>query len=325
MTHRSVIRNLHAWFRKFGRDLPWRRTSDPYAILVAEVMLQQTQVNTVKGYFGRWMEKFPTLQVLAMASEDQILEAWQGLGYYARARNLHRAAQALLHIPRFPTTPEELRCLPGIGEYTAHAVAAFAFDRSVPVVDTNIARVLTRMFDYSQPVDTSTGVRVLRKMAESLLPAQGGRLHNSALMELGALVCKPRQPLCLECPLRPKCLTRDPEARPVKRLRVATKPVGDYRAFFCDEKSIWLSRSTGKWWRGLWILPELRSSQVRPCDHLVKFSVTHHRVVMRIWRVSFLDGVGLQKIALRDLGSLAMPSSHRRGLAAMLAMFHIPV
>ncbi len=320
MSYRSVIRKLHLWYRKFGRDLPWRQTSDPYAILISEYMLQQTQVETVREYFGRWMKRFPDLQALAVASEDAVLAVWQGLGYYARARNLHRAARALNCLPQFPEAPEDLRKLPGIGEYTAHAVAAFAFDRCVPVIDSNISRVLARMFDYSEPVDTPSGTRFLREMASSLLPVQdGGRLHNSALMELGALICKPRQPLCHECPVRCRCRSQNPEAQPVKRPRTAIKKVTDNRLFLCDGKSIWLTRSTGKWWNGLWILPEARIAPSRSCDHSIKFSVTHHRILMRIWRESPPDHIDFQKIALKNLATLPMPSPHRRGVAAMLA------
>lgn len=283
-------------------------------------MLQQTQVETVREYFCRWMRRFPDIPTLAAASEAEVLALWQGLGYYARARNLHRAAQALL--PIFPDTPEKLMRLPGIGEYTAHAIAAFAFDQCVPVVDANIARVLARLFNYAQPIDTSCGARFLREAAVSLLPACGGRLHNSALMELGALICKPRQPLCGECPLQPACLTRNPESQPVKRPRAATKNLGDNRAFFCDGKSIWLSRSTGKWWSGLWVLPELTVLQEQPCDHSVKFSVTNHRVLMRIWRQPIANAVGLQKFAFSSLEKVAIPAPHRRGIASLWRMFH---
>ena len=288
-------------------------------------MLQQTQVETVREYFLRWMERFPNLQALAIAPEDAVMAMWQGLGYYTRARNLHQAARALVALRSFPEIPETLRSLPGIGEYTAHAVLAFAFDQCVPVVDANIARVLARMFDYSEPVDAPAGTRFLREMASSLLPARGGRLHNSALMELGALLCKPRQPLCRECPIRFKCLTRDPEALPVKRRQAAIQKITDQRAFLCDGKSIWLSRSTGKWWKGLWILPELREAQARPCDHSIKFSVTHHRILMRIWRETISEPCGIQKIELKNLKNIAMSAPHRRGVAAMLAIFHTDV
>jgi A/G-specific adenine glycosylase len=289
-------------------------------------MLQQTQVETVREYFLRWMERFPNLQTLAAASEEEVMSMWQGLGYYTRARNLHQAAQSLLRFPVFPEDPRELRRLPGIGEYTAHAVAAFAFDRCVPVVDANIARVLSRVFNYLQPIDTPSGIRSLRKMASSLLPDQGGgRQHTSALMDLGALLCKPRHPLCEKCPLHSQCLTQDPEAQPIKRSKRPTKNMVENRAFVCNGQFIWLSRSVGKWWKGLWTLPELVQLPQRPFNHSIKFSVTHHRVVMRIWKESHAvvaAAANLQKIALKDLENIAMPVPHRRGVADMLTIFH---
>lgn len=325
MTQQKMERNLHAWFQKFGRDLPWRHTVDPYAILVSEVMLQQTQVGTVLRYFSRWMEKFPNIEVLAKAPEEAVLELWQGLGYYNRARNLHRVAKVLAQLPRFPKTPTELKRLPGIGEYTAHAVVAFAFNVRVPVVDANIARVLSRLFDYPHPVNTVAGIRDLREMAISLLPAKGGgRLHNSALMELGALICKPRKPLCLQCPLHVGCRTRSPESRPVKRPHMLPQKIEDHRAFLCNGELIWLIRSTERWWVGLWILPTLQRRPSVPCDCTVKFSITRYEVMMRIWRCMVLkeDRGKLQRIKLRDLDRVAIPTPHRRGVAAMIEMFH---
>ncbi|QQY11299.1 MAG: A/G-specific adenine glycosylase [Candidatus Xiphinematobacter sp.] len=325
MTQQKMERNLHAWFRKCGRDLPWRHTVDPYAILVSEIMLQQTQVGTVLGYFGRWMERFPDIRTLAEAPEDSVLELWQGLGYYSRARSLHRVARMLAQLPGFPRTPAELECLPGIGEYTAHAIVAFAFDDRVPVVDANVARVLSRLFDYPHPVDTVTGMRHLRMLANSLLPVkEGGRLHNSALMELGALICKPRKPLCSQCPLQIGCQTRSPEARPVKRPRIPPQKREDYRAFLCDGKSIWLIRSSERWWVGLWILPTLQRRPSTPCDCVVKFSITRYKVTMRIWRCTVFqeDKRKLQRVALRNLVQVAMPTPHRRGVAAMVEKLH---
>ncbi|ALJ56246.1 putative A/G-specific adenine glycosylase YfhQ [Candidatus Xiphinematobacter sp. Idaho Grape] len=325
MAQQKMERNLRAWFQKFGRDLPWRRTVDPYTILVSEIMLQQTQVKTVLRYFSRWMEKFPGIEILAKAPEDAVLGLWQGLGYYSRARNLHRAAKILAQLPMFPKTPAELKCLPGVGDYTAHAVVAFAFDACVPVVDANTARVLSRLFDYSRPVNTVTGIRDLREMAISLLPIKGGgRLHNSAIMELGALICKPRKPLCFQCPLRVECRARTPESRPVKRPHMLPQKVEDHRAFLYDEESIWLIRSSERWWVGLWILPTLRRRPSGPCDCIVKFSITRHEVTMRIWRCAVLaeDRRKLQKVALRDLEQMAMPAPHRRGVAAMVEMLH---
>ena len=332
MDQQKTMHNLHAWFQQCGRDLPWRRTIDPYAILVSEIMLQQTQVKTVLRYFSHWMEKFPNIQVLATASEDAVLKIWQGLGYYSRARNLLRAAQILAQLITFPRTSTELKRLPGIGEYTANAVVAFAFDACVPVVDTNIARVLSRFFEYSKPVHTFTGTRALREMAIALLPTKGGgRLHNAALMELGALVCKPRQPLCSQCPIRLGCRTTQQlgtsqhlvGSRSAQHSRALLRKIEDCRAFCCDGVSIWLVRSTERWWVGLWILPALKVLPLNPCDYMMQFAVTRYQIKMRIWRYMMVKSdERLHKIALRNLEQIAIPTPHRRGIATMVEIFH---
>ncbi|HSP46181.1 MAG TPA: A/G-specific adenine glycosylase, partial [Chthoniobacterales bacterium] len=184
----SFRRALLSWYRKNRRDLPWRRTSDPYAILVSEFMLQQTQVATVIPYYREWLRRFPDFAALAGASENDVLHAWQGLGYYARARNLRETAGAVMekHGGTFPVEVDSIRGLPGIGRYTANALATFAFDRSVPIVEANIARVLSRLVDLQTPIDTSAGRERLWAVAAELLPRRGSSEHNSALMELGA-------------------------------------------------------------------------------------------------------------------------------------------
>ena len=203
-----------AWFARHGRDLPWRRTRDPYAILVSEFMLQQTQVATVLDYYRRWLERFPTVVVLADAAEADVLRAWEGLGYYARARNLHKAAQIIRdgYGGEFPRELEQIAALPGVGRYTAGAVFSFAYDLRAPIVDANVARVLSRIIHLRIPIDTAPGQRALWAAAEELLPAENVRLYNSALMELGAVVCRARGPQCLLCPVLPYCARR--AARP---------------------------------------------------------------------------------------------------------------
>ena len=195
---------LLAWFRASGRDYPWRRTRDPYAILVSEVMLQQTQIATVLGlgYYQRWMAALPDLAALAAASEPEILRLWEGLGYYSRARNLQKTAQAVLALPNaaFPSSPAELRALPGIGPYTAAALASFAWNLPAPLVDGNVARVLARLFACDDPIDRPPMQAQLWAWADALLCRAEPRLYNSALMELGQRFCTPRAPACLLCP-----------------------------------------------------------------------------------------------------------------------------
>jgi A/G-specific adenine glycosylase len=205
-------RRLRAWFRVHGRDLPWRRTRDPYRILVSELMLQQTQVARVVEYFDRFLTRYPTLAHVARARPQRVLETWAGLGYYARARNLHKLATEITdggrsHAYALPSSPDELRRLPGIGAYTAGAVASFAYERRTPLVDTNVARVLQRAFAPRLDPRSSRGQRQLWEIAAALLPRTGSATwtHNQALMELGALVCTARIAKCGECPVRKHC------------------------------------------------------------------------------------------------------------------------
>jgi len=206
----SFRRRLLAWFRRHGRDLPWRRTRNPYRILVSEVMLQQTQVARVTEYYPRFLRAFPSLPRLAEASPARVREEWHGLGYYRRAANLHRLAQQVVaeHAGRIPEQPEALQRLPGVGRYTAGAVASFAFERAVPAVDTNVARVLRRAFHPRLPPGTR-GERRLWDTAATLLPRGGAAAwrFNQAVMELGALICTARVARCERCPVAAACAT----------------------------------------------------------------------------------------------------------------------
>jgi len=210
----AFSRRLRVWYRRNGRDLPWRQTRDPYRVLVSELMLQQTQVSRVLGYYDRFLERFPNLAQLARAQPGQVREAWEGLGYYARARNLHRLAREVTRrgtLPNetIPADPHRLRDLPGIGDYTAGAVASFAYERRAALVDTNVARVLRRAFAPHADIKTASGKRVIWDIARQLLPRTGRATwtHNQALMELGALVCTARIARCAECPVHRECLT----------------------------------------------------------------------------------------------------------------------
>lgn len=209
-TRVAVQKALGAWYCSTKRDLPWRRTDDPYAIWVSEVMLQQTQVNTVRPYFRRFMHRFPSVARLARADLSDVLKLWEGLGYYSRARNLHKAAQQVIshHKGRIPETWDELRALPGIGDYIAAAVLSIAFGQPYAVVDGNVKRVLSRLLCLDVPVNASGGHRVYQTLAAQLLWRQRPSDHNQAMMELGALVCSARLPLCGQCPLTCFCCAR---------------------------------------------------------------------------------------------------------------------
>jgi A/G-specific adenine glycosylase len=206
-------RLLRAWYRRTARDLPWRRTRDPYHILVSELMLQQTQVSRVIEKYGEFLNRFPTLETIAAARPRQVREAWSGLGYYARAANLHRLARTVVReagpAATLPARADELRALPGIGRYTAGAVASFAFEERSALVDTNVARVLRRVFAPSLARHAGGRERALWDIAEAVLPRtrRATYVHNQALMELGALVCTARVAHCPRCPVRTVCET----------------------------------------------------------------------------------------------------------------------
>ena len=219
---RRLRRQLLSWFGRASRELPWRQASDAYAIWVSEAMLQQTQVATAKPYFERWMKQFPDLQTLAEASEADVLHAWQGLGYYSRARNLHKGAICVVrdHGGRLPRKPEELRLLPGIGPYTAGAIASIAFGQRAALVDGNVNRVLSRLFALEGYVGTPRHDRRVWRLAEELVPETRPGDFNQALMELGALVCKPTSPKCPACPLQTSCHSNSAE----RAARLGRKP-----------------------------------------------------------------------------------------------------
>jgi len=204
----KFTRKLLAWYARAARDLPWRRTRDPYRVLVSEVMLQQTQVSRVEQYYPRFLERFPDLETLASAPARAVRERWDGLGYYARASNLHALARVVSREleGKLPETPTELEKLPGIGRYTAGAVACFAYEQPVPAVDTNVSRVIQRAFIGRT---TGNGQRAVWNLAGSLVPRHGKRAwkFNQAIMELGAVICTARAPKCPKCPVRKECRT----------------------------------------------------------------------------------------------------------------------
>jgi A/G-specific adenine glycosylase len=311
---------LARWFRRHGRDLPWRRTHDPYAILVSEFMLQQTQVVTVIDYYKRWLARFPDFTALATAREDDVLHAWQGLGYYARARNLHRAAQkvAAEYGGRLPNDLAIIATLPGVGRYTAGAVATFAFDQATPIIDANIARVLARLLNFDEPIDTKRGTEILWQTAEALLPGRNGRLHNSALMELGALICTPRAPQCLICPIREHCRAENPESLPRKKPRAKTVALTEDCAWIVRDEMLLLEQQNGSRWRGLWKLPPLLAPDRAGARLLLAFDYpfTNHRVTLSVYRVRSPgeSAGGQQWIALKEIDNIALAAPHRRAI-----------
>ena len=219
-------KNLLRWFHCRARDLPWRRTRDPYAIWVSEIMLQQTQVDTVIDYYRRFLARFPDVEHLARARLDTVLKLWEGLGYYGRARNLHKAARQIVGLSgQLPRDASQWRQLPGIGEYTANAIASIAWDQSVPVVDGNVIRVMSRLFCIAGDPKTPQTYRTVRTYAQMLVPEKGCGDYNQALMELGALVCRPKGPDCRHCPVKALCEAFDTDRTDVFPETVKRTPI----------------------------------------------------------------------------------------------------
>ncbi|HSA59378.1 MAG TPA: A/G-specific adenine glycosylase [bacterium] len=247
---------LLAWYRKNRRDLPWRRTKDPYAIWVSEIMLQQTTVEAVIPYYERFLKRFPTVKALAAGSEEDVLRLWSGLGYYSRARNLHRAAGMIVELPG---SVEELMKLPGIGRYTAGAIASIAFGRKAPIVDGNVIRVLSRIFAIREDPKSSAGQKVFWGMAQQILPHKHCGDFNQAVMELGATVCSPENPSCLSCPVSTDCLARKkgrPEEFPKGKKRTEYRDVLMVAAVVRKEgRILFVRRPQQGLLRGMWELP----------------------------------------------------------------------
>lgn len=326
---RAAFRDaLAAWFSVNGKDYPWRRTSDPYAVLVSEVMLQQTQIATVlgRGFYTRFLETFPDVRVLAAAEDGPLLKAWEGLGYYRRARMLRDTARAVgeNHGGKFPDAMEDLLGLPGVGRYTAGAVRAFAFDLPAAVVDGNVARVLSRLMDFHGAVDDTAGLKGIWEWAETLADPARPRIFNSALMELGQTICRPGVPDCLACPVASFCKTREPEALPVKRKKVEVTVMAEHALWLRDRKGrVLMHREKGKRREGLWRLPLRDAAELAalPVSTTHRYTITRYRVDLSVH-----DG-GISKAGEREgdewktpeeVLALPMPSPFRVVVERML-------
>jgi len=311
---------LETWFRSEGRDYPWRRTRDPYAVWVSELMLQQTRLATVLegGYYERWMRALPDIARLAAAGEDEVLGLWQGLGYYGRARSMLAAARRIMerHGGVFPRDRDELMALPGVGEYTAAAVMSFAFGEARALVDGNVERVMARLFDYRRRVDDAAGRRQIWAWAGELVAACGDpAAYNSALMELGQTLCVRGQPACGRCPVKGYCLAASPGELPLRRARAAVEEVDEAVIYVRQGGGLWLEQELGTRRRGLWKLPAAGGAgELGPELMSVGYSITRYRVRLRVygagagWRAS----AGLRWVAEGELDGLALGAPYRR-------------
>jgi A/G-specific adenine glycosylase len=319
----DLRRDLLAWFDEHQRDLPWRKTKDPYAIWVSEIMLQQTQVSTVLPYYARWMERFPTAGALAEADEQEVLSYWQGLGYYRRGRNLLKGAQ-FVRERGVPRTANEWLSVPGVGRYTSGAIASIAHGEPTPVVDGNVERVFARLTG-----NCASGPDLHKAAwlwAEKLVPKSRPGDWNQALMELGATVCTPRKPLCPACPVKTYCSAyREDKQEELPTPKVATKPIHlsyivwiPYNAGSFGLRQI----PEGQWWHGMWEFPRAVESadlqkllpDVKPQRLTVlKHQVTHHKIVLE----AFVADVAVRNAKLNwhtavELEALPMPAPQRR-------------
>ena len=287
---RRVFRSrLLDWFEAEARDYPWRRTHDPYEVLVSEVMLQQTQIATVlgKGYYTRFLEAFPTLQALAAANDETLLKAWEGLGYYRRARMLRETARAVveMHEGQFPSDLDALLKLPGIGRYTAGALRAFAFGLPAVLVDGNVARVLARLMDYEREVDSSAGLKQIWEWAETLADDTHPRFYHAALMELGQRICRPKQPDCVNCPVAICCAAKTPEALPKKKQRIKVTEIHEHAIWVRDgEGRILMQQEGGKRRTGLWKLPIRDPESIGKSKVIAKltYGITRYKVRLQV-------------------------------------------
>jgi A/G-specific adenine glycosylase len=325
-----MIEELLEWFSATKRDLPWRKSYDPYHVWISEIMLQQTQMERGVSYFLRWVERFPKVDDVAEAAEEEILKYWEGLGYYARARNLQKAAKILVRDfgGEVPCEYDTLLRLPGIGPYTAAAIASVAGNRDVAVVDANVCRVFARLYDIGEPVKGSSAQKQIRSLAESLLPPGKARRYNQALMDLGGLVCTPKSPRCPQCPIGSYCLARKKgtvHLRPVLAKPKETVTVTRVAGLIRRDEMIYIQKRAGhEVWGGLWEFPggEVAGTGTEESDPrlvarriaedcglevqveqllcTVQHQYTHHRITLHCYLCELRGGGGKAKPRLLD-------------------------
>ena len=355
---KSLRKELLKWYRANHRDLPWRRSNRPYDIWVSEVMLQQTQVKTVLNYYRRFLKEFPNIKRLAAADLQAVLKVWEGMGYYARARNLHRAAKAVVqdHGGRIPDQWETFHNLPGVGDYIAAAVLSIAFNQPHPVVDGNVKRVLARLYKIHAPVNQQSSYKQFKKAADKLLSARRPGIFNQAMMELGALICKPRNPLCDACPLTRICLayqTRQVTDFP-KRQKLKATPqyhiaVG---VVFKNGRVLITRRKAEGLLGGLWEFPggkikdgesaqaacirEIKEEvnlNVHIDRHLaqVKHAYTHFRIVMEVFCCKYVSGrvylrgpEAFRWIRLNEYKNYPFPKANHKFIPLLIGKLEVP-
>jgi A/G-specific adenine glycosylase len=348
----SIQKALLEWYLEDHRDLPWRGTSDPYHIWVSEVMLQQTQVATVLPYYRHFLKRFPNIARLAAADQQEVLKAWEGLGYYARARNLHKATGIVLarHKGRLPQRWDDFRDLPGVGDYIAAAVLSIAFDQPYAVVDGNVKRVLSRLFVIDAPVNRPKSKSIYQQTASELLDTSQPGNFNQAIMELGAMICKPRRPVCPACPLKADCTAYRTDRVAQFPRRIRRQPTPEYRiavgVIFKKDRVLITRRKPEGLLGGLWEFP---GGKIRPRESAetaclreireevnlavgidaplirVRHAYTHFRIRMEVFCCVYLSGrvrlngpVDHRWIKLDQLQDFPFPKANHKFLSPLM-------
>lgn len=335
----NTLSEIYTWYNKNKRALPWRNTSDPYKIWLSEIILQQTRVKQGTAYYLRFIETYPSVYELAQASEDEILKLWQGLGYYSRARNLHKTAKIIVgdFHGHFPSTHKEIIGLKGIGNYTAAAIASIAFNLPYPTVDGNIYRFFSRYFGIETAIDTTEGKKEFQKLAEELINKKDPGYHNQALMEFGALQCTPKGPKCQQCPLLKSCYAannKTQDSLPVKQGKTKQTSRFFYYYLLEDKSSIYIQKRTGDdIWKNLYQLPLKESTREIPETDLLaihppylkagsvtnfksiskvrKHVLSHQIIWAKVIRLEIQDNThiseGLIRVNKKDIFKFAVP------------------
>lgn len=322
--------SLINWFQREGKDYPWRQTSDPWAILVSELMLQQTTIATVLGRYDSWMKQFPTPKHLAEVDEQVALRSWEGLGYYRRVRSLQAIARKITedYMGVFPDTEEAIKKLPGIGPYTSGAVLSFAFNKPAPIVDANVARVISRLDNLGIPIDSAAGQKYLWNRAAQLVSPTNARLFNSALMELGQNICTNGNPNCLLCPIREFCTTSHPESLPIKKKKSPISSIEHHDILYIRNRSILMAKCPeNERHAGMYRFPQRNDDETLSTPHIFKqtYSVTRFRVTRYIHYVSTLstiekneEFIPINQIHLYPLASPDRKALHSSALSSII-------
>jgi A/G-specific adenine glycosylase len=320
----EISRLLLAWYARGHRDLPWRNTRDPYAIWVSEIMLQQTRAQAVIPYYQRFLERFPTVAALAAAAEDEVLAQWSGLGYYSRARNLRRAAQQIAAAGGFPQDYDAIRALPGIGDYTAAAVGSIAFDLPFAVLDGNVLRVVARVANDAADISAARTRERFREIAQQWLDPREPGHFNQALMELGATVCLPRNPLCLLCPLAACCLARQEGTAaqlPVKLRKTAPVRLNGTLLVVLNRGRILLRQrhAAASRMAGFWDLPapeDLPAARLGARIGEIRHTITHHHYTLEVRSATaqLPDAHGFRWFTIAQLAEIPFSTTARKAL-----------